>query len=86
MIELHLLLLLLLLLKLKAHEFVLLLSNCRIFDSLTFERLVLLLQVLDDLFELLDAFAINLVFFLLSLGLGKHLSLEALLQSRVRAG
>ena len=86
MVQLHLLLLLLLLLELEAHELVLLLRNSAILHSLALQRLVLLLNFLHDLFELLDAFRVLLVFLLLCLILLSKLYVKLLLEFVVRRG
>jgi hypothetical protein len=57
-VELHLLLLLLLLFELQLDELVLLLGDGLVFDGLTLERLVLLLELSDDLLQLLYPFAV----------------------------
>lgn len=80
MVHLHFLLLLLLLLELQTHEFVLLLGNGGILDSLALERLVLLLKFLDNLFELLDALRVSLILLLLGLSLGTELSVKSRLE------
>jgi len=64
-VQLHLFLLLLLLLELKAHELILLLGHGTILDGLTLHRFVLVLQVFNDLFKLLNALRVLLVLHLL---------------------
>lgn len=86
MVQLHLLLLLLLLLELQSHELVLLLGHSTILDSLALERFVLLLQLLDDLFKLLDALHILLLLLLLCLILLPELFVEARLEILIAAG
>lgn len=86
MVQLHLLLLLLLLLELQSHELILLLGHSTILDSLALKRFVLLLQLLDDLFKLLDALHIRLLLLLLGLILLPELFVEARLEILIVAG
>ena len=86
MVQLHLLLLLLLLLELQSHELILLLGHSTILDSLALQRFVLLLQLLDDLFKLLDALHIRLLLLLLGLILLPELFVEARLEILIAAG
>ena len=86
MVQLHLLLLLLLLLELQSHELILLLGHSTILDSLALKRFVLLLQLLDDLFKLLDALHIGLLLLLLGLILLPELFVESRLEILIAAG
>ena len=56
------------------------LGDGSILDSLTLQRLVLLLNLLHDFFKLLDALRVSLFFLLLGLVLGVELELEALVE------
>jgi hypothetical protein len=80
MVQFHLLLLLLLLLKLKSHELILLLSNGCIFDALTLHGFILVFQVFDNFFKLLDSLRVDLVFLFLGLVLGMELSIKSVLK------
>lgn len=83
MVKLHLLLLLLLLLELKPHELIFLLGHGCVLDSLALERFVLLFELLDDLFKLLDALAIGLLFLLLRFIFLSELRIESSLECLV---